>query len=247
MRSALCGVALLLSGCGFNPLGAEIPNPPTVAKYVDETMVATQGQLTAGQYLVASISYTNEKCHDFFTNLAKVRQDSSFLQKVLSSAVATGSPVLALTETATTVGTASSLLSFASGVAGDASTVYILSDIKDELESLIFKEMGDVLRSKNLDQLGDYVTGLNLRRGERLDINLDRSIAFFNRTDPLAVMIARNIATDYAAKCTISNMKGAISRSIAKNNGSQTGGGGTILPSTSSVVSQDASVAVVVR
>ena len=94
MSFAVVATAGLLAGCGFNPLGAEMPKPVTVAGYLHETTtgsISANGEpLTAGEYLVASVSYTNEKCHEFFNNLEKLKQDSAFLDSLLTSVVATG-------------------------------------------------------------------------------------------------------------------------------------------------------------
>ncbi len=236
LRTGAIFTALMLGGCAFNPQGAGIPKPATVAGYLNETtsgsVNASGIPLTAGEYLVASVSYTNEQCHQFFNDLAKVQQDSQILDKLLMSAVATGSPVLALTETAATVGKATSIINAVNLVNTNAAQIYLFAEMKDELETLIFREMAGVLTSKNLDQLADAKTGLNLLRKSEIDINPTRAVAFFQSREPVNVMIARNIATEYAAKCTVSNMRAAISRSVGKNTGEQNRGS-TIEPATS--------------
>ena len=79
------------------------PTPSTIAGYVKETedgtiMDSANGQsLTAGEYIAASISYTNEKCHNFFNVLEHFKQDSELIDTVITAAVAAGSPLLALT------------------------------------------------------------------------------------------------------------------------------------------------------
>ena len=113
----------------------------------------------------------------------------------------------------------------------DAATIYFFASVEEHLERLIFDEMAGVLTSKNLDQLADAKTGLNLLRKSELDINPNVALAFFQSSEPVNLMIARNIATEYAAKCTVSNMKAAVSRSIAANPGEQKDGS-SIEPAT---------------
>lgn len=92
MRRVLSGaLALSLAGCGFNPTGVGVVAPADVHAYYRQT-AAEVGDMTAGEYMIASISYTNQKCHEFFDQLAKLKEDSSFLDQVISAGLAAGVP-----------------------------------------------------------------------------------------------------------------------------------------------------------
>ncbi len=108
MPRQLCAAAiggLLAAGCGLpafiaNPVGVGAPTPANIASYVDETEIGSTikgsaSPVTTGEYLIASISYTNEKCHDFSDTLERFKEDSSLIDKVLTAAAAVGSPLFA--------------------------------------------------------------------------------------------------------------------------------------------------------
>lgn len=226
MRRLLAVVAAtgLLAACGFTPDGVGEVTPSAVNGYYTET-ASDSGGMTAGEYLVASVSYTNQKCHEFFTKLALLKENSRFLDDVLTAGIAAGAPLMTTFGVgASTVGAWTSGVNFANGVNKTAADIYLFADFKNELQPLVFREMDDFLDKKGLSKLAqDYIR--------------DRAKSpFLVSQKTVDLMLARNLATDYAAKCSLPNMRTLIAASLNKNKGEQESAG--LLAPTSGTTSQ---------
>jgi hypothetical protein len=237
MRIIVCTIfCVWLAGCGTSLQGTGVPKPDEVAGFADETVGqamfvrGAQGPhaMTAGEYLAASISYTNEKCYEFFDNLEKVRQDSSFVDKVLQAAAA-----VAAAEKATELVTG---LIAANTINGAAAEVYAFSLVRDQLKRHVFQDRDDYLAERNLNLgiiTGDAAGPKELRAAlasyeaytngrERLgqsskseaEMQLVMRLRFIYSTKPLDLMLARNIAAGYASICSLAHMREIVISSL---------------------------------
>lgn len=228
-------LCVLLAGCGFNPHGVGIVEPTEVKAYYQET-AADVGDMTAGEYLVASIAYTNERCHEFFDKLAILKEDSAFLDQVITAGIAAGTPL------ATTYNVAKNTIAAFSAGAGYFNTlqkaganIYLFAEFKEELKPLVFREMQSFLVTSKLSGILDVSIGFRAMRDlsveERVG-DLGKVQAFLDSQKVSALIVARNIASDYAAKCSLANMRTLIADSLQKNTGEQKGDGGALAPTT---------------
>lgn len=242
---AASALALFLAGCGANITGVGIVAPADVRAYYQET-AAEIGDMTAGEYLVASVSYTNQKCHEFFDQLAKLKEDSSFLDQVITAGIAAGTPLATLYGVgATTVGTWAAGAGVVNELQKDAANIYLFAEFKEELKPLVFREMQSFMVKNKLAGILDVRIGFRsideLSEDERVaSPQLVRQFLDSNSTQ--AQIIARNLATDYAAKCSLANMRTLIADSLQKNNGKQTGEGGALAPTTAVQATEEVAV-----
>jgi hypothetical protein len=237
MRSLFCLLTLgLLSGCSSyeffsNPSGVTTPTPVQLSEFATET--ANKDALNTGEYLIASVNYTNEKCHEFFNLLDRFKQDSSLLDQVITAGVAAGSPLIALKSAhAATVSILSSTLLFANQVNKSAADIYAFSSYKDQLKTHVFESMIAYQKSKGLDLIQSARYGVSvvdvalkdscatqtvsLSDGNKIKVNLCKTQNFLQSKAPADLMIARGMAADYAALCSLSNMKKIITAALEK-------------------------------
>lgn len=249
MRILASGVlALFLTGCGFDSTGVGVVAPADVRAYYQET-ASEVGDMTAGEYLVSSISYTNQRCHEFFDQLAKLKEDSNFLDQAIVAGIAAGVPLA----TAYNVG-ANTIAAWAAGAGlvnslqKDAANVYLFAEFKEELKPLVFREMQSFMEKSKLSGILDVRLGF--RRPQDLSVeerigSPERVQNFLNSQSTSALIVARNIATDYAAKCSLANMRTLIADLLHKNSGEQAGAGGALAPTTAVQVSEEQAQVVV--
>ncbi len=221
---ASSALALIVAGCGFNAAGVGVVAPADVRAYYQET-AADVGDMTAGEYLVASIAFTNQNCHEFFDKLAKLKEDSDFIDQVITAGIAAGAPLAA----AYSVGT-STIASWAAGAGlanelqKDAANIYLFAEFKEELKPLVFREMQSYLVQSKLAGILDVTIGFRnvkqLAAAEQVG-EPDAVERFLNSQRTDALIVSRNMANDYAAKCSLSNMRTLISDSLRKNGGDQ--------------------------
>lgn len=225
---------VLLSGCGStdffsNPSGVGIPAPSTIRGYATETISGTTvnestgRRMPAGAYLIASVGYTNEKCHEFFDALEKYKQDSAFIDQIITAGIAAGSPLLALAgaPTGAAVARLTSSLSFANQVNKFSADVYAFGTFREQLKGHVFESMVSYQKSKGLDLLAknrvgiqvldegetSTYTSVHLSNGSTIRLNPTRLREFFDSEEPVDLMVARNVAADYASLCSLANMK----------------------------------------
>jgi hypothetical protein len=205
-------VAVAVSGCSMSAFGPPEVKPVDVVNYYHETVRDT-GELNAGEYLLASITYTNDNCHKFFDHLARVKEDSRFLDDALTAGMAAGAPLMATYNVAArTVATVTAGVAFGNSLNKSYADIYLFAEFKNELQPLVFIEMGKVLERYGLTGAAHaWSTGHELPR-------------YLTSREAAAMIFARNIATDYASKCSLSNMRTLIAVSLNKNNGDQDDG-----------------------
>lgn len=245
---ATSAIALLLAGCGFSTTGVGVVAPADVHAYYQQTAAET-GDMTAGDYLIASISYTNQQCHGFFDELAKLKQDSSFLDQVITAGIAAGAPLAtAYSVGATTVATWAAGGGLVNEWQKDAANIYLFAEFKEELKPLVFREMQSFLVATKLSGILDVSIGFRNRHqlsDEEQIGDPGKVQAFLESQRTSALIVARNIATDYAAKCSLANMRTLIADSLQKNSGEQAGEGGALAPTTAVQVSEEQAKVVV--
>lgn len=242
---ASSALALCLAGCGANITGVGVVAPADVRAYYQET-AAEVGDMTAEEYLVASISYTNQRCHEFFDQLAKLKEDSSFLDQVITAGIAAGTPLATVYGVgAATVGTWAAGAGVINELQKDAANIYLFAEFKEELKPLVFREMQSFMVKNKLAGILDVKLGFRsleeLPNEERV-ANPGRVQAFLDSQSPKALIVSRNIATDYAAKCSLANMRTLIAESLQKNNGKQSGEGGPLSPTTAVQATEEVAV-----
>ncbi len=169
---ATSALALLLAGCGANITGVGVVAPSDVRAYYQET-AAEVGDMTAGEYLVASIAYTNQKCTEYFDQLAKLKEDSNFLDQVIMAGIAAGTPLATVYGVgAATVGTWAAGAGLANELQKDAANIYLFAEFKEELKPLVFREMQSFMVKNKLAGILDVTLGFRsmseLPREERV-------------------------------------------------------------------------------
>ncbi|MEZ5924519.1 MAG: hypothetical protein R3D57_09045 [Hyphomicrobiaceae bacterium] len=246
MRFVASGVlAVFLAGCSADVTGVGVVAPADVKAYYQET-AAEVGDMTAGEYLVASISYTNQRCHEFFDQLAKLKEDSRFLDQVITAGIAAGTPLATVYGVgATTVASWAAGAGLANTLQKDAASIYLFAEFKEELKPLVFREMQSFMVKNKLAGILDVRIGFrspdDLSADERIG-NAALVRQFLDSNSTQALIIARNVATDYAAKCSLANMRTLIADSLQKNNGKQTGEGGALAPTTAVQATEEVAV-----
>ena len=263
---------VLVGGCSaadfvINPVGVGSPSPTKVAGYLQETqdgaiLNASGRPMNAGEYLIASMAFTNEKCHAFFDTLERFKEDSTLIDKVLNAAAAAGSPLLAATN-ASGLGVAqfTGILNFSNLINNNYREIYTFADFKEPLQTHVFDVMAD-FRSKNgLSTLTRSLIGVNLFHNSKtnfinpvdyrpqnvvlnstsascstadnygivipagvkadgtpdkveMSVNYCKINEFLHSTDPIHIMVARNIASEYASLCSIANMRTIIFQAL---------------------------------
>jgi hypothetical protein len=208
------------------------PTPSTIAGYVKETedgtiMDSANGQsLTAGEYIAASISYTNEKCHNFFNVLEHFKQDSELIDTVITAAVAAGSPLLALTSASkSTQALVVSGLTFGNQYNKAVADIFAFSAFKEQLMTHVF------------DGMAAYIAALKKSGANTvIDSNRVNSSDFLASRDRKDLLIARSIASDYASLCSLATMRKIVGEALANTTTSVTTEAktaGALQPSTS--------------
>lgn len=262
----LCAAAMgsiLLGGCGqlsdelgYNGVG--IPSPVNIAAFYEETdkgvALSGGGRLTAGEYLLTSLSYTNEKCHIFFEKLEAFKQDSQFLDTILAAAIAAGSPLLSLNASAEAIANVTSGIASANLLNKHKNDIYAFATFKESLKQHVIAEMADFQAKRGLDlyaqsQLGivpDYVDEGSIKKVAlrtspvtHVRVSEKRVGSFLNSKSTAHHLLARSIAADYAAICSLANMRRIIEASLnATTRQSGARNGNPIAPSTSDTVAK---------
>lgn len=261
--SAVVMGSVLLGGCGqlsneFGHNGVGIPAPTEIAAFYEETdkgsALSKGRRLKAGEYLLTSLTYTNEKCHVFFEKLEAFKQDSEFLDKVLTAAIAAGSPLLSLNASAEAIANVTSGIASASLLNQHKTDIYAFATFKESLKQHVIAEMADFQAKRGLDlyaqwEMGvvpDYVEQggikkLALRTNPQTYINVSepKAVSYLKSDSPSHLLLARSIAADYAAICSLANMRRIIEASLnVTTTQSSATLGNPIAPSTSDTVAK---------
>ena len=265
----LCAAAiggLMATGCGLpafvaNPVGVGAPAPANIASYIDETETGSTIKgaalpITTGEYLIASISYTNEKCHDFFDTLERFKEDSSLIDKVLTAAAAVGSPLFAASAASgTMIAKFTGILNSANQLNNNYRDIYTFKEFQEPLHTHVFDLMADFRKKNGLSTLTRSVVGVKMFETDNgtpsaidpiaishsvsyvkqscniktvipaptdanasatEDVRMDscRMNDFLLSREAINLMIARNIATEYASLCSISTMRSIVYQAL---------------------------------
>jgi hypothetical protein len=244
IRFSVIPICALLCACSNAFTGVGIPSTTQISDYYDETNninagPAIQGRgkaITAGEYLIASVAYTNQKCEEFFIELEQVRQGSEITDKIITLAVAAGSPLMAQASSAHAVSGFSSLLASANGVNKAFSEIYLLSAYTGDLKRLVTKKMTVFLDDRKINDTMMILTGerppsisgerWRVIRGVLLDNSRDTTplradelqilmkVRFFQSPKPVDLMLARNLASGYAAICSLQSLRAIVGEAL---------------------------------
>lgn len=259
LTAAVVG-SVLLGGCSYldlfqNPEGVIAPKPTTIGEYISEVQVdATYNSLgrkvTAGEYLVASLSYTNEQCHQFFDTLERFKDDNSTVGKVLDAAAAAGLPLIGFKEASRVAFRFASAITLGKQVNTSLGEIYGYVAHRDQLMRHVLEQMADFRRKNGLSALTRGLVGVNdftsvasdrktnpITYGESYSkycsrddslaievgvtstspptkithqVNSCKLDSFLSSTEPVNLLVARNIAGEYASLCSLSNLKAII-------------------------------------
>jgi hypothetical protein len=211
--SAILAIGLasaLLAGCSsqFDNLAA--PTPTQVSTYASETgklMVfdgTKERQMYSSEYLLASINYSNQRCDEFFDKLARYQQDSSFADKVLASAIAAGTPLLAVYKASeAAIATTGAALALTQNVNKFASEIYAYSAHAGQLRRHVKDQMADFLKNRE----GDWTNG-------RLKLETCKAVGgCYNELERM--VFVRGQAQAYANICSVTNLKAIVESSLS--------------------------------
>ena len=219
-------LCVFLAGCGNLGIGSNFdgvgtPAPATLANFSTQT-VNDSGSLTPGEYLIASVSYTNEKCHDFFDSLEASKQDSAFLDRALKALSQASTALIDPSSSGKTLKAVTQGFNLLTGINDISTEIYTFSAYKDQLKRHVFQQMAAYQKTKGLDLLQQYNIGLysvdekNSVTINKMSVKIDRQrvLAFLNDRTPTRLMIARSVAADYASLCSLSNMREIVSHAL---------------------------------
>ena len=197
---AFCG----LCGCSDQLSPVTAPTTTAVSVYATETnsMSVSNRQMYSSEYLIASIYYTNQKCDEFFDMLAQNQQDTNFIDKVLTAAIAAGTPLLASAGvSAKATAAVASSISFANNINKFKSEIYA------------FAPHASNLRRHVKDQMTIFATKL---KADWQDGYLKKTICIGDCTNELERRIyVRGQSQAYANICSLANMRSIVESSLA--------------------------------
>lgn len=170
LAAAVTG-GLLLSGCSYadffeNPKGVGIAPPSAITQFVAETTSATivdgSGRsLTAGEYLLASVAYTNEQCHEFFDTLERFKEDNKLLNKVMSAALSAGVPLFGFSEGSKSFTRFAKAIAFATQANTDIADIYAFATFKEHLKTHVADAMTSFRQKNGISTLTRSLIGVN--------------------------------------------------------------------------------------
>ena len=208
------GVALCIALCGCGKAVEGLIAPPTpgeVSQYATESgavgitnAYGETRQMFSSEYLLASINYTNQKCDEFFDQLARFNQDSSFVDKVLAASITAATPLMA------TYGVGANAVAVTA-----ASVAYAQNINKFASEIYAFAPYATQLRRHVKEQMTEYLKGISAdwRRGRLQDSACVQTGGCYNEVERLVVVRGR--AQQYANICSLANIRSIIDSSLA--------------------------------
>lgn len=212
MRIAVISACLVLCGCGKS-IDAQLaaPTPTEVSQYaIDSGAVVVNDsrgaprQMYSSEYLLASINYTNQKCDEFFDQLTRFNQDSSFVDKVLAASISAATPLMAAYNVgANGVAVAAASVAYAQNVNKFASEIYAFAPYATQLKRHVKEQMTDYLKGISADW----------RQGRLQDNACVQTGGCYNEIERLVVVRGR--AQQYANICSIANLRSIIDSSLA--------------------------------
>jgi hypothetical protein len=222
-----------MAGCSLPQLkSVPAPTPDEVATYVKEmrTSAASVQGMTPREYLTASIVYSNQKCKDFFVQLAEFDREAQLAERLLNAATAAGTSLFPIQGNEAKALRGSTIYSaiITGGIAFTTAVreVYAFKPYANELglkvtESqnvflaadstrLSIKIVSDYSNRELADQLRRSVNGTVFTPIP--DVNFIIDINAITRDE--AMMLARYIAQGYAYQCSVVNINNLIRNSI---------------------------------
>ncbi|MGH6834559.1 MAG: hypothetical protein ACREC9_03215 [Methylocella sp.] len=205
---------MLVGGCSYyNENLLNTPTPTQVSNYATETGAVTVNAfdrsgtygnrvMYSAEYLLSSITYTNQKCDEFFEVLAHSQQDSSFIDKVLTTSIAAATPLMAAYGVgATAISTTAAGVAFAGDINKFTSEIYLFAPFAGQLQRHVKEQMQ--AKSNNLSSLW---------KGGRLNPDACPGGGCYNELERMIAV--RGQAQDYANICSISNFRTIIASSL---------------------------------
>jgi hypothetical protein len=209
MRIPSLLVVVVLGGCSgieLTPLSAPVPGQ--VVAYAEEMSVVAKQDMSAREYVGASIVYSEQKCEEFFNALSRFRQDAKMFDKVLIAAAAAGTPlypIFKISQAAQTVFSTS--ITAGQTVTASYAEIYAFTPYAEELRGLVRDAQASYLAS----QVKGFLRSLDEKRAP-LSPDSSRN----ELTQREAYLYARYVANGYAAQCSLSNLHALIRESITK-------------------------------
>jgi hypothetical protein len=163
----------------------------------------TQRQMYSSEYLLASINFTNQRCDEFFDKLARFQQDSTFADKVLSSAIAAGTPLMAAYKAGeTAIAATGAALALTQNVNKFTSEIYAYSAHAGQLRRHVKDQMADFLKNRE----SDWSNG-------KLKLETCKAVGgCFNELERMVYV--RGQAQAYANICSVTNLKTIVESSL---------------------------------
>ena len=263
LAAVISGV--LAGGCGLpdfiaNPVGVGSPKPTAITEYLNETETGSiqngaSGPITAGEYVIASMAYTNDKCHNFFDTLERFKEDSSLIDKVLTAAAAAGSPLFAAASASgTAVAKFAAVINSVNQINTSYRDIYTFKEFQEPLQTHVFGLMADFRKKNGLSTLTRSLVGVKMfeagsataidpidpvqdvrysRRNcqsirtaipapsdndanhmDVVEMDSCKFNDFLVSRQPIHLLIARNLATEYASLCSIATMKSIVYQAL---------------------------------
>ena len=196
---------LLASGCSSLLDIDTTPEPAKVAAYTKEIGIAANEMKTLGyvkptDYLLASIAYSNAACDQFFDHLARLRDDSKLIDRVISSAIGSGGSLMA---------------AFEAGKVATRTTAIVLASLTaaNDVNKLIgeiyfFSKYAGALRYQVRKQMSAHVQSIEWQ-------NLVRQIDGSSDTSAQGWILARMAGEGYAHICSITNLHQIVETAVA--------------------------------
>jgi hypothetical protein len=209
MRIPSLLVVVVLGGCSgieLTPLSAPVPGQ--VVAYAEEMSVVAKQDMSAREYVGASIVYSEQKCEEFFNALSRFRQDAKMFDKVLIAAAAAGTPlypIFKISQTAQTVFSTS--ITAGQTVTASYGEIYAFTPYAEELRVLVKDAQASYLAS----EVSGFVRAIDDKRAP-----LSLASKGSELTQREAYLYARYVANGYAAQCSLSNLHALIRQSIIK-------------------------------
>jgi hypothetical protein len=201
---------LLFGGCSSQFDNLLTPTPAQVSTYASDSARVTvfdgtkERQMYSSEYLLASINYSNQRCDEFFDKLARFQQDSSFADKILASAIAAGTPLMAAYKVGeTTIAATGAALALTQNVNKFASEIYAYSAHAGQLRRHVKDQMADFLKNRE----GDWAGG-------KLKLETCKAVGgCYNEVERM--VFVRGQAQAYANICSVTNLKAIVESSLS--------------------------------
>jgi hypothetical protein len=229
--AALALATSLLCGCGLNELqSVAAPTPLQVADYINEMRRGAEAVkgMTPREYLTASIVHSNQKCKEFFVELAEYRRRSAAVDRLVNIAAAAGAPLFPIydvSQRSQTIFTAA--LTSVAALNEAVREIYAFGPYATEISQKVTEAQNVYLADKGTRlairivseyssrELASYLrhsaTGNTFAPIPQINFVVD--INAITRDE--AMLLARYVAQGYAYQCSVANINSLVRTSIA--------------------------------